>query len=530
MAYNIITSSGASLSVSELNIDRRFSPSLIGKSTISYVSDFNQTILQLCENYASVDSPETNPYVNFDNDGDLSTNPRISLVGQLWYDYHSESLKVYSTKGTWESVSADVTTRNLIPEFDGEIDLGDEEHYWHNIYVTHMNLSANNFLNQQNIADPDNIPPITIDGNILLGAAHGQTNNFNFDSEYRIGTPSEPFQLAVTNTILFGTEGKCGLKYSQNDTIEPITNPVGGNAAHVSMGITANPLLNTCATTVYTDRIIPMDGSTIRVNSASLSPSITNTTDLGTSTDKLGEVYSDNLSVTSIKKPSEGFNVSDIVSKELHKLGFKSVPNGSVSTSTEIVVEKNDNTYAAIPYYDVLPEGSIFVWGLSIDEIPYGWHICDGTNGTPNLKNRFVVGTADLTNIGEISSSTTVTSSYDGETNQTTGSAGTHNHTGFTKSTYLDDKHLPAHTHIFDAQYQHREDEGSGKHAPAYHPTNYPLTNGTTTASAVNRSSHRHKINEEPSHTHSLHLEDHDHEISLNDVTRYEAIYIMKVI
>ena len=36
--------------------------------------------------------------------------------------------------------------------------------------------------------------------------------------------------------------------------------------------------------------------------------------------------------------------------------------------------------------------GMILLWSGSIVTIPQGWHLCDGTEGTPNLRDRFVVG------------------------------------------------------------------------------------------------------------------------------------------
>lgn len=45
----------------------------------------------------------------------------------------------------------------------------------------------------------------------------------------------------------------------------------------------------------------------------------------------------------------------------------------------------------------LFPVGSIIMWGLSVNEIPDGWHLCDGSivNGyrTPDLINRFPRGT-----------------------------------------------------------------------------------------------------------------------------------------
>jgi len=39
-----------------------------------------------------------------------------------------------------------------------------------------------------------------------------------------------------------------------------------------------------------------------------------------------------------------------------------------------------------------MPVGGIILWSGLSTNIPSGWALCDGTNGTPNLINRFVVG------------------------------------------------------------------------------------------------------------------------------------------
>ena len=41
-----------------------------------------------------------------------------------------------------------------------------------------------------------------------------------------------------------------------------------------------------------------------------------------------------------------------------------------------------------------IPQGTIVMWSGAINDIPKGWLLCDGTKGTPNLSNRFVMGTA----------------------------------------------------------------------------------------------------------------------------------------
>lgn len=40
-----------------------------------------------------------------------------------------------------------------------------------------------------------------------------------------------------------------------------------------------------------------------------------------------------------------------------------------------------------------MPAGVIVMWSGAINDIPKGWVLCDGTSGTPNLSDRFVMGT-----------------------------------------------------------------------------------------------------------------------------------------
>lgn len=37
-------------------------------------------------------------------------------------------------------------------------------------------------------------------------------------------------------------------------------------------------------------------------------------------------------------------------------------------------------------------KGIIVLWGGAIVDIPAGWALCDGLNGRPDLRDRFVIG------------------------------------------------------------------------------------------------------------------------------------------
>jgi hypothetical protein len=40
---------------------------------------------------------------------------------------------------------------------------------------------------------------------------------------------------------------------------------------------------------------------------------------------------------------------------------------------------------------DIIPSGVIVMWSGTIATIPSGWVLCNGSNGTPDLRNRFII-------------------------------------------------------------------------------------------------------------------------------------------
>ena len=68
-----------------------------------------------------------------------------------------------------------------------------------------------------------------------------------------------------------------------------------------------------------------------------------------------------------------------------------------------------------------IPSGGIILWYGSVGSIPAGWALCDGNNGTPDLRDRFVVGA--------------------GSSNYTVGA------TGGSATVALTAAELPSHTH-----------------------------------------------------------------------------------
>lgn len=71
----------------------------------------------------------------------------------------------------------------------------------------------------------------------------------------------------------------------------------------------------------------------------------------------------------------------------------------------------------------IIPRGGIIMWSGSIAGIPTGWALCNGTNGTPDLRDRFVIGAGSAYSVAAtggskdavvVSHSHTATSSFSG--------------------------------------------------------------------------------------------------------------------
>eukprot|EP01084_Bolivina_argentea_P088686 160111_1 len=59
--------------------------------------------------------------------------------------------------------------------------------------------------------------------------------------------------------------------------------------------------------------------------------------------------------------------------------------------------------------YDMFPNGIVIIWYGLISNIPPGFALCDGSNGTPDLRDKFVIGGGNLYNLNDNGGSTTTT-------------------------------------------------------------------------------------------------------------------------
>lgn len=110
---------------------------------------------------------------------------------------------------------------------------------------------------------------------------------------------------------------------------------------------------------------------------------------------------------------------------------LKGEPNGVPSLDEDGIVLREQLPPITIP--DSIPKGVIVMWSGTKATIPTGWGLCDGTNGTPNLIDRFVFGAVNAGTTGGSNSLTLTTANIPSHTH-TTGSH-THTFSGNTSST-----------------------------------------------------------------------------------------------
>lgn len=197
------------------------------------------------------------------------------------------------------------------------------------------NVTIDNNLEVANTVTVDNIEPTSAGGTVTIAGDIAMDDTLTIDSN---GVGQVAFQLASVDTWKFRT-----------------------NAAHTELqffdGVDTFELNST------TKRI---DSATYKISGNIL-------------TGGTGVTYTESTGTFSI-----GQDVSTTANVEFN----------SVTVTDELDVSAASTITLPVGF-GLVPTGAILMWSGSIVSIPSGWALCDGTNGTPNLQNRFIVGAGD---------------------------------------------------------------------------------------------------------------------------------------
>jgi len=192
-----------------------------------------------------------------------------------------------------------------------------------------------------------------------------------------------------------------------------------------------------------------------------------------------------NKIVSGAEIDTEFNNIASASTTKIDKVPAATTGNVAKFTATGTIEDTGS------PASALIPQGGIIMWSGLIASIPTGWGLCDGTNGTPDLRNRFVVGAGDA---------------YD------------RNDTGGSDSVTLTESEIPAHNHSMSAEGGHSHTGSTstdGNHSHGGVPS-YTLSSGDTEGGS-GRVTGNSNTDFAGDHSHSLNIDavsDHTHTIN----------------
>jgi hypothetical protein len=68
----------------------------------------------------------------------------------------------------------------------------------------------------------------------------------------------------------------------------------------------------------------------------------------------------------------------------------------SLTAGAGLAVDRINGNVTISSTVQAFTRGMVMMWSGTIPDIPAGWGLCDGTVGTPDLRNRFVIGSGNI--------------------------------------------------------------------------------------------------------------------------------------
>ncbi len=182
-----------------------------------------------------------------------------------------------------------------------------------------------------------------------------------------------------------------------------------------------------------------------------------------------------------------------------------------------------------------VPLGGIIMWNGSVASIPSGWALCNGANGTPDLRDRFIVGAgnsyAPFATGGQASVNLTVAQMPSHA--HTINNAGSHGHTTTPAGTHSHTVNGGSHRHPFLHGRNGGIDSnanGGGWAIPSMNQiTEYTQYDGGHTHSVSSAPDHGHTISAGGDHTHTEQSVGGNQAID-NRPPYYALAYIMRIL
>jgi hypothetical protein len=240
----------------------------------------------------------------------------------------------------------------------------------------------------------------TIGGNLLINSDQGlwigTGGKFRITVDSLTGAATLRNRINNAGIIIAGTVDNTQVNYVTSDPTTGLLNVAGNPTA--SLGIATKNYVDTNITSVTSVLRNDIDSNVVSIN-ATLGSLITEINNLNTYALNLNASKAAIASPEFIGVPKAATLPITASNTALATTAFvqnvlQASPNLSgVPTAPTLSVFTSNTAIATTEFvHRMFPLGSVIMWYGSIITIPAGWALCDGSNGTPDLRDRFVIG------------------------------------------------------------------------------------------------------------------------------------------
>lgn len=101
--------------------------------------------------------------------------------------------------------------------------------------------------------------------------------------------------------------------------------------------------------------------------------------------------------------------LSRVPVREVTKAQYDALSEADKAAAVMYIITDAPSGGGAAPAGSNVPAGGIIIWSGASDAVPEGWAVCDGKNGTPDLRGRFVLAESTSYAHGATGGAATVT-------------------------------------------------------------------------------------------------------------------------
>lgn len=467
MAYVITKSDGTTLvTIPDGTNDTTTSLTLAGPNYVGYGQQLNENLIYLLENFASNTAPGGE-----------------NIQGQLWFNKGNQTLNVYTSEGYLPVSGIFIGTIQPTNANEGNTWFDTVRNQYFLYDGANWNLIGPQYTKGQGISGAI---PVSINDASISGVSHdvvairfGSTMIAMFNSTPSSFIPSpaiDGFPLIypglTINESLYPGMGQfySNVKAASYITVDPtivgiqsnvstLTSFVNSQATYANAAIEAanvaitntinqaniniNNTINNAVVTLnaQADAIVANTNAylaIVQANIASLSANLSaNIATVLSGLSGVTAAWTANAATQQgqINGLIAGAYSNANVAAYLPSYGG-AISASTITATTQAVGDISTKVATTAYVNGVLPYGVIMMWSGSVATVPTGWQLCNGSNGTPDLRNRFIVGAGSTYSV-----------------------AGT----GGTTSVGLLETNLPSHSHSFSGSGSASSD-GSHSH------------------------------------------------------------------